>query len=39
LLRLAGCHEMQGYLFARPASRETLDKLVAGAPAARAAVA
>jgi diguanylate cyclase (GGDEF)-like protein len=29
LLRLAGCDEMQGYLFARPASREALDRLVA----------
>jgi EAL domain-containing protein (putative c-di-GMP-specific phosphodiesterase class I) len=29
LLRLAGCDEMQGYLFARPAPRETLDRLVA----------
>jgi EAL domain-containing protein (putative c-di-GMP-specific phosphodiesterase class I) len=40
LLRLAGCDEMQGYLFARPAPREALDKLVAGAaaePAAQAA--
>jgi diguanylate cyclase (GGDEF)-like protein len=35
LLRLAGCDEMQGYLFAKPASRETLDKLVSGADAAR----
>ena len=43
LLRLAGCDEMQGYLFAKPASRETLDKLVSGAgetqPVARAAIA
>jgi diguanylate cyclase (GGDEF)-like protein len=39
LLRLAGCDEMQGYLFARPAPRETLDKLVAEASPARAAVA
>ena len=29
LLRLAGCDEMQGYLFARPAPREALDRLVA----------
>jgi diguanylate cyclase (GGDEF)-like protein len=29
LLRLAGCEEMQGYLFARPASREALDRLLA----------
>jgi diguanylate cyclase (GGDEF)-like protein len=28
LLRLAGCHEMQGYLFARPAAREAIDRLV-----------
>ena len=28
LLRLAGCEEMQGYLFARPASREALDRLL-----------
>ena len=42
LLRLAGCSEMQGYLFAKPAPRETLDKLIMGAavaPAAQAAVA
>jgi len=42
LLRLAGCDELQGYLFAKPAPRETLDKLVAGPglarPVARAAV-
>jgi EAL domain-containing protein (putative c-di-GMP-specific phosphodiesterase class I) len=31
LLRLAGCEEMQGYLFARPAPREALDRLVAAA--------
>ena len=29
LLRLAGCEEMQGYLFARPAPREALDRLLA----------
>jgi EAL domain-containing protein (putative c-di-GMP-specific phosphodiesterase class I) len=40
LLRLAGCEEMQGYLFAKPASRETLDRLLANAgPSIRAAVA
>ena len=40
LLRLAGCEEMQGYLFARPASREALDRMLAeAAPAVRAAVA
>jgi diguanylate cyclase (GGDEF)-like protein len=40
LLRLAGCGEMQGFLFARPAPREALDRLLAEArPPARAAVA
>ena len=29
LLRLAGCNEMQGYLFARPAPREAIDRLLA----------
>ena len=28
MLRLAGCEEMQGYLFARPGSREALDRLL-----------
>lgn len=28
LLRLAGCSEMQGFLFARPAPREALDRLL-----------
>jgi EAL domain-containing protein (putative c-di-GMP-specific phosphodiesterase class I) len=28
LLRLAGCDEMQGFLFARPAPREVIDQLV-----------
>jgi EAL domain-containing protein (putative c-di-GMP-specific phosphodiesterase class I) len=28
LLRLAGCEEMQGYLFARPGPREALDRLL-----------
>ena len=38
LLRLAGCEEMQGYLFARPGPREALDRLLADArPLARAA--
>jgi diguanylate cyclase (GGDEF)-like protein len=34
LLRLAGCEEMQGFLFARPAPRETLDRLLAETRAA-----
>jgi diguanylate cyclase (GGDEF)-like protein len=38
LLRLAGCDEMQGYLFARPAPADVIDTLVApGAPARLAA--
>jgi EAL domain-containing protein (putative c-di-GMP-specific phosphodiesterase class I) len=36
LLRLAGCDEMQGYLFARPAPRETLDRLMLETAADRA---
>ena len=28
LLRLAGCNEMQGFLFARPAPRQTIDALL-----------
>ena len=40
LLRMAGCEEMQGYLFAQPGPRETLDRLLAEAAAPeRAAVA
>jgi diguanylate cyclase (GGDEF)-like protein len=40
LLRMAGCEEMQGFLFARPCSREALDRLLAEAASAeRAAVA
>jgi EAL domain-containing protein (putative c-di-GMP-specific phosphodiesterase class I) len=40
LLRLAGCDEMQGYLFARPGPREALDRLLAEtALSVRAAVA
>src|SRR5262249_14855847 len=31
LLRLAGCEEMQGFLFARPVPREEIDRLLAGA--------
>ena len=34
ILRLAGCDEMQGYLFAVPAPREALDRLLAEHPAA-----
>ncbi len=30
LLRLAGCEEMQGYLFSRPVPREQIDQLLAG---------
>jgi diguanylate cyclase (GGDEF)-like protein len=30
LLRLAGCHEMQGYLFAKPMPAEEIDRLLAG---------
>jgi diguanylate cyclase (GGDEF)-like protein len=30
LLRLAGCTEMQGFLFAKPAPRQEIDRLVAG---------
>jgi EAL domain-containing protein (putative c-di-GMP-specific phosphodiesterase class I) len=29
LLRLAGCNEMQGFLFARPGPREQIDRLLA----------
>jgi len=40
LLRLAGCEEMQGYLFAHPGPREALDRLLAeAAPPVQAAVA
>jgi EAL domain-containing protein (putative c-di-GMP-specific phosphodiesterase class I) len=28
LVRLAGCDEMQGYLFARPSPREEIDRMV-----------
>lgn len=37
LLRLAGCDEMQGFLFARPAARETIDRLLIDVKAAKAA--
>jgi EAL domain-containing protein (putative c-di-GMP-specific phosphodiesterase class I) len=30
LLRLAGCNEMQGFLFAKPGPRQEIDRLVAG---------
>jgi len=33
LLRLAGCSEMQGYLFARPAPRDEIDRLLKEAAA------
>jgi EAL domain-containing protein (putative c-di-GMP-specific phosphodiesterase class I) len=38
LLRLAGCSEMQGYLFAKPAPRDDIDRLLqeAATQAARA---
>jgi EAL domain-containing protein (putative c-di-GMP-specific phosphodiesterase class I) len=31
LLRLAGCDEMQGFLFAKPAPAEAIDRLLAQA--------
>jgi EAL domain-containing protein (putative c-di-GMP-specific phosphodiesterase class I) len=37
LLRLAGCEEMQGFLFAQPAPREALDELIKEASGPRAA--
>jgi diguanylate cyclase (GGDEF)-like protein len=37
LLRLAGCEEMQGFLFAPPGPREALDRLLAGARGPQAA--
>ena len=36
LLRLAGCNEMQGYLFAKPAPREEIDRLLAAGETAAA---
>ena len=36
LVRLAGCDEMQGYLFARPAPREEIDLMLKGAGMPRA---
>jgi diguanylate cyclase (GGDEF)-like protein len=38
LVRLAGCDEMQGFLFARPAPREEIDRMLAGANARRTGV-
>jgi EAL domain-containing protein (putative c-di-GMP-specific phosphodiesterase class I) len=35
LLRLAGCDEMQGYLFARPAPAKAIDRLLAQAKPGR----
>ena len=35
LLRLAGCDEMQGYLFAKPAPAKAIDRLLAQAKQAR----
>jgi EAL domain-containing protein (putative c-di-GMP-specific phosphodiesterase class I) len=39
LLRLAGCDEMQGFLFARPAPRAAIDRLILGADGVRKAMA
>jgi len=36
LLRLAGCNEMQGFLFAKPGPRQEIDRLVAGGAVAPA---
>jgi EAL domain-containing protein (putative c-di-GMP-specific phosphodiesterase class I) len=36
LLRLAGCDEMQGFLFARPAPVTTIDRLLRQGKAVRA---
>jgi diguanylate cyclase (GGDEF)-like protein len=36
ILRLAGCDEMQGFLFASPGSREALDRLMQGTALAEA---
>ena len=30
LLRLAGCNEMQGYLFSKPTTREGIERLLRG---------
>jgi EAL domain-containing protein (putative c-di-GMP-specific phosphodiesterase class I) len=37
LLRLAGCDEMQGYLFAKPRPAEAIDRIAARAASERAA--
>jgi EAL domain-containing protein (putative c-di-GMP-specific phosphodiesterase class I) len=37
LVKLAGCNEMQGDLFARPAPREEIERLLAGPKSASAA--
>ena len=39
LLRLAGCDEMQGFLFARPAPRAAIDRMILGADGGRKATA
>jgi EAL domain-containing protein (putative c-di-GMP-specific phosphodiesterase class I) len=39
LLRLAGCDEMQGYLFAKPAPADAIDKLLESSPPRQAAAA
>jgi diguanylate cyclase (GGDEF)-like protein len=36
LLRLAGCNEMQGFLFAKPAPREAIDRMMAAKAVAAA---
>jgi EAL domain-containing protein (putative c-di-GMP-specific phosphodiesterase class I) len=37
LLRLAGCDELQGFLFAKPCPAESIDKILARSPAAHSA--
>ena len=39
LLRLAGCDEMQGFLFAKPAPRAAIDRMILGADGGRKATA
>jgi diguanylate cyclase (GGDEF)-like protein len=39
LVRLAGCDEMQGYLFARPAAREEIDRMLGRAHVSRTGIA